>query len=236
MVFKIKQSSPWLYGATLIMVIFFVTAVFLLLFHYSILPELHSLILFVIFAPVVWFAFYLTKFTAIADIEITIDNEGLKRKWLRQFLFHKREDDEFNWTEISDYTFQPDRQFDQFKLHLKDGTTFKFYHSTDHDDKDEFRKFLSCFSERVEQNNNNKSDTHNAIKRGKTIYETYWGLILSVLAIIMILGVSILLIVSPVKKISNIAMLSVAYIGAIYFIIQVFSHRKRRKQIKTLGK
>ena len=33
----------------------------------------------------------------------------------------------------------------------------------------------------------------------------------------------------PTKKTPNYAMLGVAYIGAIYFVSQVFIHRKRRK-------
>lgn len=174
-------------------------------------------------------AFYLPRFTATADIEITIDNDGIKRRWLRKFILHNNEDDEYKWTEIADYVFQPDRQFDRFKMNLKDGTKFKFYHNNDYDSKDDFRKFLSNFVERVEQINNVDNNNLNDIKLGKTIYETFWGLILALFAVIMIIGIPIILFAFPTKKTPNYAMLGVAYIGAIYFVIQVYLHRKRRK-------
>ena len=71
-----------------------------------------------------------------------------------------------------DYVFQPDRQFDQFKLHLKDGRKFKFYHNNDHDGKDDFQNFLADFSVKVKQYNNADNDKKNDIRLGKTIYET----------------------------------------------------------------
>lgn len=229
MSYKIKQSSPWLFIATLLTVIFSGMAILIILTSYQILPKGQPLIFILCFAPIGGLAFYLPRYTATADIEILIDNDGIKRKWLRHFILHSNEDNEYKWTEIADYVFQPDRQFDQFKLHLKDGTMFKFYHNNDHDNKDDFRKFLSHFIERVEQINTVDSDKQNDIKLGKTIYETFWGLILALLAAIMIIGVPILLFTFPTKKTPNYAMLGVAYIGAIYFVVQVYIHRKRRK-------
>jgi hypothetical protein len=178
-------------------------------------------------------AFYLPRYTATADIEIHIDNVGLKRIWLRQFIFHNKIDDEIQWNEIMDYVFQPDRQFDQFKMHLKDGRKFKFYHNTDHDGKDDFQKFQSDFSERVELHNNVDKDKKNDIRLGKTIYETGWGLLLAIFGVAIIIGLPILLFLFPVKKNANYAMLAFSYIGAIYFIIQVYVHRKRRKEYEN---
>lgn len=229
MTYKIKQSSPWLYIATMLIVIFSGMAILIFLAIYQILPKGQPFIFILCFAPIIGLAFYLPRFTATADIEITIDNDGIKRRWMRKFIFHNNEDEEYKWTEIADYVFQPDRQFDQFKMNLKDGTKFKFYHNNDYDSKDDFRKFLSNFVERVEQINNVDNNKLNDIKLGKTIYETFWGLILALIAVIMIIGIPIILFAFPTKKTPNYAMLGVAYIGAIYFVIQVYIHRKRRK-------
>lgn len=193
MTYKIKQSSPWLFIATLLTVIFSGMAILISLTSYQILPKGQPLTFILCFAPIIGLAFYLPRYTATADIEITIDDDGIKRKWLRKFIMHSSEDSEYKWTEIADYVFQPDRQFDQFKLHLKDGTKFKFYHNNDHDNKDDFRKFLSSFVERVEQINNADRDKLNDIKLGKTIYETFGGLILALLAVILIIGIPIIL-------------------------------------------
>lgn len=230
MTYKIKQSSPWLFIATLLTVIFSGAAILNFLSIYHILPKGQPLIFILCFAPIVGLAFYLPRYTATAVIEIIIDNDGIKRKWLRQFFLQNREDNEYKWTEIADYVFQPDRQFDQFKMHLKDGTKFKFYHNNDHDSKDDFRNFLSNFVERVEQINNVDIDKRNDIKLGKTIYETFGGVLLALLAVIMIVGIPIMLLAFPTKKTPNYAMLGVAYIGAVYFVVQVYIHRKRRKK------
>ena len=208
-------------------------AILIFLSSSQILPKGQPLIFILCFAPVRGLAFYLPRFTATADIEITIDSEGIKRRWVRQFILHNKQDDEFKWKEIDDYVFQPDRQFDQFKLHLKNDTKLKFYHNNDHDDKDDFRKFFSDFVERVEQLNNADKDKRNDIKLGKTLYETTGGLILAVFAVIVIIGLPILLIALPTKKTPNYFGLGVGYTGAIYFLVQVYIHRKKRKEYEN---
>ena len=233
MTYKIRQSSPWLFIATLLTVIFSGMAILIFLSSSQILPKGQPLIFILCFAPVIGLAFYLPRFTATADIEITIDSEGIKRRWVRQFILHNKQDDEFKWKEIDDYVFQPDRQFDQFKLHLKNDTKLKFYHNNDHDDKDDFRKFFSDFVERVEQLNNADKDKRNDIKLGKTLYETTGGLILAVFAVIVIIGLPILLIALPTKKTPNYFGLGVGYTGAIYFLVQVYIHRKKRKEYEN---
>ena len=233
MTYKIRQSSPWLFIATLLTVIFSGMAILIFLSSSQILPKGQPLIFILCFAPVIGLAFYLPRFTATADIEITIDSEGIKRRWVRQFILHNKQDDEFKLKEIDDYVFQPDRQFDQFKLHLKNDTKLKFYHNNDHDDKDDFRKFFSDFVERVEQLNNADKDKRNDIKLGKTLYETTGGLILAVFAVIVIIGLPILLIALPTKKTPNYFGLGVGYTGAIYFLVQVYIHRKKRKEYEN---
>jgi hypothetical protein len=228
--YKIKQSSPWLYIATILTVIFVGMAIVIFLAVNHVFPKGHPIFFILGFAPIFVLAFYLPRYTATADIQITLDDDGLKRSWLNQFFLHENLSDEFKWNEIVDYVFQPDRQFDQFKLHLKDGTKFKFFHNNDHDSKDDFQKFLSDFSKKVELYNNADNDKKNDIKLGKTIYETGWGLILAGFAIIVIVGLPILLILTPTKKNANYAMLAFSYIGAIYFLLQVYIHRKRRKE------
>lgn len=230
MTYKIKQSSPLFFIVTLLTIIFSGMAILIFLSSNQILPEGQPLIFILCFALIIGLAYYLSRFTATAEVKITIDNEGVKRRWVRQFVLHNKPDNDFKWAEIEEYVYQPDRQFDQFKLRFKDGTKFKLYHNNEHDSKDDFRNFLSDFVQKVEQVNNVK---RNGIKLGKTIYETSWGLLLAIIAVIMIIGLPIILFVLPHKGIpnsSNYAMLGASYIGAIYFIVQVYTHRKKRKE------
>ena len=230
MTYKIKQSSPWLWFFSFMTFLFLGMGILIYCAKNQVLPKEPKFLVFLIVAPVIGGAFYLPRYTATAEIEMTIDDEGVKRKWLRRFLLSSQSDIEFKWAEIEDYVFQPDRKFDQFKLHLKDGTKFKFFHDNGDDDKDDFRKFLSDFTNQVEQFNNADNYKRNDIKLGKTIYETTGGLILAVFAVIVIIGLPILLSAMPTKKTPNYFGLGVAYTGAIYFLVQVYIHRKKRKE------
>lgn len=239
MTYKIKQSSPLFFIMTLLTTVFSGMAILIFLSSIQILPEGQPLIFILCFALIIGLAYYLSRFTATAEIKITIDDEGVKRQWVRQFILHSKPDNDFKWAEIEEYVYQPDRQFDQFKLRFKDGTKFKFYHNNEHDSKDDFRNFLSDFVQTVEQLNNVDDAKLNDIKLGKTIYETSWGLSIAIIAVIMIIGLPIILFVLPhngTPKLSNYATLGASYIGAIYFIVQVYTHRKKRKEYEHRSK
>lgn len=228
--YRFKQSSPWLWFISFMTFIFLGMGILIYLAKNHVLPKEPKFLVFLIVAPVIGGAFYLPRYTATAIIEMTIDDEGVKGKWLRRFFLSSKPDIEFKWADIDDYVFQPDRKFDQFKLHLKGGTKFKFFHDNGDDSKDDFRKFLSDFMQRVDQLNNADSNKLNDIKLGKTIYETTGGLILAAFAIVVIIGLPILLIVMSARKTPNYFGFVMAYTGAIYFLFQVYIHRKRRKE------
>ena len=84
--YKIKQSSPWLFITTLLTVIFSGMTILVFLTSNQILPKGQTLLLILYVSPVIGLAFYLPRFIATADIEILIDEDGIKRKWLRQFI------------------------------------------------------------------------------------------------------------------------------------------------------
>lgn len=200
----------------------------------EIIPKGQPLIFVLFFAPIILLAFYLPKYTSVALIEISIDENGITKRWLKQFPFRKKSNEVVKWNEIKNYIFQPDRQFDKFRLNLKSGKKFVFYHNNDHDEKDDFRLFLFDFITKVEIiNTQENSSSREKIKLGKTIYETTGGLILAFLSIFVLVGLPILYIFSPHKesiKTSNIFILASSYIGAMYYIIQVYIHRKKRKE------
>lgn len=234
MKYRIKQTSPFNYILTFMLTFFIGMFILLKLSNQEIIPKGQPLIFVLFFAPIIILAFYLPKFTSVALIEIIIDETGITKRWLKQFLLRKKRNEVVKWNEIQNYIFQPDRQFDKFKLNLKSGKKFVFYHNNDHDDKDDFRLFLTDFINKVENINTQENITvKDKIRIGKTIYETKGGLILAILSIIVLVGLPILFIFSPHKdaiKTSNIFMLASSYIGAIYYIIQVYIHRKKRKE------
>ena len=119
MTYKIKQSSPLLWFFSFLTFLLVGMGTIIYLANNNVLPKEPKFLVFVIVASVVGGAFFLPRYTATAEIEITIDEDGIKRKCIRRFLLGSQSDLEMKWTDIEDYIFQPDRKFDQFKLHLK---------------------------------------------------------------------------------------------------------------------
>lgn len=228
--YRIQQSSQILYIIT-----FLLTLLIGIVMIISFFPKGKSFLLFVLFfLPFFFLAFYLPKFTSIAEIEILLDDNGFKRKWIKQFLFQKRKDDDIKWSDIKNYVFQPDKQFDKFKLTLKNGRTLAFYHNNDFDNKDDFKNFLDDFISKVEEINTNQiKNNSEKILIGKTIYETTYGLVIAVFSVTIIIVIPLLLFFSPKKgslSWSTVLGLFSSAITAIYFVFQVYIHRKRRKE------
>jgi hypothetical protein len=227
--YNIKQTSVFLWIFSLLASIFAGIGLMILIIKTTgIIPKDQPIFIIAVVAPIIFFAFRIPRYTATVEIELSIDNEGIKKKWLKQFLFQSRPDRNINWTEIKDFVFEPDRQFDKFKLTLKDGTKFKFHHNTDHNNKDDFHHFRLDFEKKIAKLNSEK-DRANNIKRGKTIYETVWGLILAVIGIVMIIASIVIFLFFPSKKTTNYAMLGASAIGTVYFIFQVYDHRKKNR-------
>src|SRR5438874_8585407 len=113
--FKVWESSPLLTGLTILFIIFGGMAILIILLINHIVPAHKPLILVLFFLPTIFLAFLLPRYTATAIIEISIDDVGIKTAWQKQFLFQNRPDIKIGWTEVYDYVFEPDRQFDKFK-------------------------------------------------------------------------------------------------------------------------
>ena len=226
MTYKIKQTSLLLYILT------FLTTLLLGTSLLALIPKGNFLIFIICFVPIFILAFYFPKFTSVAEIEITLDEFGIKKKWNRQFIFHNKKNKNIQWAEIKEYIIQPDRQFDKFKLILQDKSKFTFYHNNDDDNKDDFRNFLSDFVYKINEFNVSTAiSMPDKIKLGKTIYETYWGLITAIFTSVILVALPIFIFFAPHRdsvNTTNYAMLASSYIGGLYYVIQVYIHRKKR--------
>lgn len=171
--------------------------ILLLLKTQGLFPESVKLVIILAIVIVYSAIFILPKFTSVAEIEMTITEEGIQRKWIKQFLFYKKADDEFKWSEIDSFVFQPDRRFDQFKVYFTNGTKLRLYHNNDLDFKDGFIEFLTDFQNKVEEINQQNQDGKTQIKRAKSFYETRLGLILAWIFVFFVIGIILLLFLTP---------------------------------------
>ena len=172
-------------------------------------------------------AFYATRFTARAMTEWTITESEIQLRWLNQFIFHNKPDLNISWAEIQEYKYQPDKNFDLFKIKMIDGTVIKLWHNTS-TTNDDFKRFIDAFERQVQFHNQRYTVATNDIKRGKTIYETKIGLALAVIAALCLIAIPILIFVLPNKSKINWAGLGVAYAGGLFFIFQVLAYRRKK--------
>lgn len=238
MTYEIKLSNPWLYIVTKMTTLFLGIGILLLLETQGLFPGSVKLVIILAIVIVYSAIFILPKFTSVAEIEMTISEEGIQRKWIKQFLFYNKADDEFQWSEIDSFVFQPGRQFDQFKIYFTNGTKLRLYHNNDLDFKDGFIEFLANFQNKVEEINQQKGKTQ--IKRAKSFYETRLGLVLVWIFVVFVIGIIVLLFLTPKKGHLTPAIffgLAASVSGGVYYVIQVYVHRRdRRNMIVTTGK
>jgi len=140
---------------------------------------------------------FIPRLLSSTDTEISLTNNGIEQKWVRQFQFHHRPTIFIHWQDIADYVFEPHRQFDQFKLHLKDGTVFRLFHNHDHD-KDEFKSFIHDFIQQVKQLNAQTRNQYIAIQEGKSTY-TWQTWALGSCAVFITILISTLVFTHPPK-------------------------------------
>ena len=221
--FKIKSTSWVLFLFTILIVVIggiILSTKFFPLRHNTGLAVPIVISLFVL-------AYFLTRLTSLAIIEITMTEEKLHLNWLKNYLFQSISEATIYWSDISEYKFQRDRNFDLLKFKLVDGTVFRLWHNNGLI-KDDFYKLVPAFEKAVA--NYNESDKRQAgtIKRGKTIYETPLGLVLAVFTGLCLIAIPVLILILPTKSRINWAGLGAAYAGGLFFIGQVIHFRRKK--------
>ena len=181
------------------------------------------------------FALYIQRFISRAEVEVGLTDNNISIKWVKQFIFHNREDREISLHEIESYKYQEDRNFDLFKLTLKDGSEIKLWHFT-FTNGDDFGKLVADFPKITNQKNkktNKKNkveepDTTHIIKREKTIFESAVAPFIAGFAIIVIIILILTLFDSRSGKFSNNVGRVAAISGAVFFIFKYFEYRKKK--------
>ena len=187
-------------------------------------------------AGIVFLAIYAIRLTSFAKVEITLENDAFSMKWLEQFLFSNRQNITIPFHEIASYIDSGDYYWDWLKIEKIDGSIYKIWHSNWFFSKGDYDEFVVAFVTSVKNYNennltNNKTDKKTKIiKRKQSIYETTGGLILAGFCVLIIIGLPIFLLLSPVSSSRpNYFGLFIGYGGAIYYLVQVYVHRKRKK-------
>jgi hypothetical protein len=183
---------------------------------------------------------YLQRFTSRGEVEISITDETIIIKYLKQSFLSSNTDQIISFNDIESYKYQPDRNFDMFKLTVRNQDEIRFWHYTGFAD-DDFQKLVTDFPKIVSDYNKHEENilVNNAltsaetkpvvIKREKTLFEGKAGLILAVLAMIFIVTFIYLLITNKIAGASAAFGLLASISGAVFFLTQFFKYRKNQQ-------
>ena len=226
--YKIKTTSWTLWILTLLIIFF--SGVIL---AHNILPKnplstIASVIL------IMSFALFVQRFISLGIVIINLSNTEISITWIKQYIFHKKPNRKITLSEIESYKYQPDQNFDLFKLNLKDGSEIRLWHFT-FTAGDDFDKLITDFPSIVSHHNQNAQAVRHAknqnvlkneIKAENTIFESDAAPFLAILAIVMIIAFLLILYFNTSK---NPLIMLGPIGGATFFLIQFFKYRKNNR-------
>ena len=244
----VKNNSLWYYNFKTSKPILFVLSFFISIIGAAfLLIVLDSMSVFVHKDNTFYFIFscgvflisniFFIRLIAFTKIEITLESDIISLKWPKRFLYNNKPDVTLSFNEIAAYIVKNDLYWDWLKIEMTDGSTYKIYHSS-FLTKDDYPEFISAFISFVEDYNVEISRSSansdltakpKTIKHAKSIYESTGGIVLAGFAIVVIFALPILLFIVPSTKEPNYFLFGVGYIGAVYYVIQVYTYRKRNK-------
>lgn len=219
--YKFKKTSPAIWILTLLLTIFLGIALLIILVINKVFL-LHSIwIIGIALLPFIVLAFILPRYTSTANLQIKVEDSFLEIKGDKSIIF-REENKKIKWTEIKEYVYQVNRQFDKFEILLKDNSKLIWFHNNDSDGKDDFIKFIEGFKTRISEM---KANDHYGIniQKGKTFYEKPIGMVLAVFAGFLVVIVTVIILNHP--KMHNYSGIAIIYLGAIFYISKVAMHR-----------
>ena len=183
-------------------------------------------------------SFYFQRFTSRGQVQISITDTNIEIKYLKQPILSNKPDRVISLTDIDSYKYQPDRNFDLFKLTLKDQTELHFYHYSSYTG-DDFEKLVIDFPKLAATYNRHKEkitfdkttkEQHKptGITREKTIFEGKTGLFLAGVAIVFITIFIYLMAKNQVNASSGGFGLLASISGATFFLGQYFKYRNKK--------
>lgn len=188
-------------------------------------------IIMVIIVGLSFFAFWLAKKYSKQLLELSISQEYLRIDWMKLPLFSNKQNRQIAWTEIDNYVYQTEKDFNLFKLTLKDGKKLKFSIAHDFEHLESFHEFFQCFLSKIDALQEQQT-TGNAItiKQGKTFYETPVGIGLAFLLGGMIVVAIIFALLNQDKRPVKWGKLIGCIFACLFYIQLVWSHNRKKKK------
>ena len=177
-----------------------------------------------------FFAFWVAEKYSKQLLELTISDEYLRIDWLKLPLFSNQQNRQIAWTEIDNYVYQTEKDFNLFKLTLKDGKKMKFSIAHDFEHLESFHEFYQSFLSKVATLQAHQTTGQAiTIKQGKTFYETPVGIGLAfVLAGMIVVAITLALLNQDKKPVKWGKLIGGIFV-CLFYIQLVWSHNRKKK-------
>lgn len=175
-------------------------------------------------------AYWLAEKYSRQTVEFSVFQDYLRIDWIKTPLFSNKQNRQISWAEIDTYVYQTEKDFNLFKLTLKNGEKLKFSISHDFDHQDSFHEFYQSFLGKVDDLQGKKAAGQAfTIKQGKTFYETPVGIGLAFLLAGLMVFAIIFSLVNQDKRPVKWGKLIACVIACLFFIQLVWTHNKGKK-------
>ena len=188
-----------------------------------ILIEFHGVLRFIFFAILMLISIGFSWILATNRISVSMSDSNIRIDKLRGLLPYKTKN--FLFTDIKEYSFIPDRQFDTLKIKLKNGKLIRIlkFESLVCSKSGDFHNFVNGFKKRIDKlNEENKTEIYRILN----LYETKQGIYIAYLFGFLMLILGLFMILNPNK--ANIPGMLVAIVGGNFYIFQVINFRRKK--------
>ena len=126
--YKFNVSNPWLVFPTLIFSTFSGVKLDLYIQDLGIFAD--NKVIFGILSMIllVFFTIFMVWLIASAEMEVTLDDDIVSIKWIRQFLFNKKQDMKLPFNEMAAYVTRGDIHWNFLTINMSNGFEYKFKH------------------------------------------------------------------------------------------------------------
>lgn len=177
---------------------------------------------FLFFLILLIISFFIAWILSTNRISVSISESIIKINKVKGLLPYRPK--EFSLTDIEEYSFTPDRNYDLLKIKLKNRKTIRILKlDTLIKRNDEFHKLVDRFTRIVNKLNDEKKTE---IYRVLNFYETKQGVYIAYIFGFCILFLIIMMIISPNS--ANRAGIFAAIAGASFYIFQVLNFRRKK--------
>jgi hypothetical protein len=216
--YTFNATRLWIFLPTLIFLICF----FPIQFN-SFFKGFNGVLGFIIFAVLLIVSFGFSWILSTNNISISMTDSNLRIDKSKGLLPYKSKD--FLFTDILEYSFIPDRQYDTLKIKLKNGEIIRIlkFDSLFNSKSEDFHRFVDRFKKKVDQLNDEKKTE---IYRVLNFYETKQGIYIAYIFGFCILLLVVSMIINTNKL--NVAGILVAIAGGVFYIYQVIKFKRKK--------